>query len=208
MRHGVVILPEHRWPGAARVWLEAERLGFDHAWTYDHLMWRWLRDEPWFASVPTLAAAAAVTSRIRLGTMVAAPGFRHPVLFAKELMALDDISDGRLIGGVGAGAGGYDDQALGAVALPPRDRARDSLSSWSSRTFSCAVTLTHTKGSTLRRGMCACGPVASRCHACPWLSRPPVPGGCVWPRDTLTSGSLWGNPVSSNHVPLSGPCPC
>ncbi len=74
----------------------------DHAWTYDHLTWRNLRDGPWFGAVPTLAAAALVTSRIRLGTLVASANFRHPVPFAKELMTLDDLSHGRFTLGVGA----------------------------------------------------------------------------------------------------------
>ncbi|MFD4832561.1 LLM class flavin-dependent oxidoreductase [Streptomyces uncialis] len=108
MRHGVLILPEHRWVRARERWVLAEELGFDHAWTYDHLMWRWFSDKPWFAAVPTLAAAAGATSRIALGTLVASPNFRHPVNFAKELLSLDDISGGRIVCGVGAGAEGYD----------------------------------------------------------------------------------------------------
>ena len=40
------------------MWREVEDLGFDHAWTYDHLAWRTLAGEPWFATVPTLTAAA------------------------------------------------------------------------------------------------------------------------------------------------------
>ena len=81
MRLGVLILPEDPWPDARRKWQRAEQLGFDHAWTYDHLAWRGLRDSPWFGAVPTLAAAAAVTSTIRLGTLVASPEVRHPVPF-------------------------------------------------------------------------------------------------------------------------------
>ncbi|MFD0856850.1 LLM class flavin-dependent oxidoreductase, partial [Actinomadura adrarensis] len=113
MRHGVMILPEHRWPQARDVWTRAERMGFEHAWTYDHLMWRWFKDRPWFATIPTLTAVAAVTSRIRLGMLVASPNFRHPVNLAKELMTLDDISDGRLVCGVGAGADGFDARIRG-----------------------------------------------------------------------------------------------
>ena len=70
---GVVILPQERWAVQRAQWVEAEQMGFDHAWTYDHLAWRSLADEPWFATVPLLAAAAAMTSRIRLGTWVASP---------------------------------------------------------------------------------------------------------------------------------------
>lgn len=124
MRFGVVILPEHRAARARELWRRAEELGFDSAWTYDHLMWRWLRDEPWFGCLPTLTAAAGVTSRIRLGTLVASPAFRHPVTFAKELMTLDDLSGGRVICGVGSGAGGYDEEVLDGKGLGPRDRAR------------------------------------------------------------------------------------
>ena len=72
-----------------------------------------LRDATWFASVPTLAAAACVTSTIRLGTLVASPNFRHPVPFARELLTLDDISGGRLTVGIGAGGHGWDATVLG-----------------------------------------------------------------------------------------------
>ena len=114
MRLGVVLLPEQRWlADGRRTWQEAEALGFSHAWTYDHLAWRTLRDEPWFGAVPLLAAAAAVTGTIRLGTLVASPNFRHPVPFARELLALDDVSGGRFTLGIGAGGEGWDATMLG-----------------------------------------------------------------------------------------------
>jgi alkanesulfonate monooxygenase SsuD/methylene tetrahydromethanopterin reductase-like flavin-dependent oxidoreductase (luciferase family) len=114
---GVVILPEQRWPVARSLWQQAESLGFDHAWTYDHLAWRSLRDGPWFTAMPVLVAAATATTSIRLGTLVASPNFRHPAVFAKELVALDDVSGGRAIGGVGAGGTGWDAEMLGVPAL-------------------------------------------------------------------------------------------
>lgn len=113
MRTGIVILPEYRWPEAESKWRRAEEYGFDHAWTFDHLGWRSLVDGPWFSAVPTLTAAACVTSRIELGTAVASPNFRHPVTFARELLALDDISQGRFTLGVGAGGRGYDTVVFG-----------------------------------------------------------------------------------------------
>lgn len=113
VRLGVVILPEHRWPGAAERWARAEALGLDHAWTYDHIAWGDLRDSTWFAAIPTLTAAAMVTSTIRLGTLVASPNFRHPVPFARELLTLDDISGGRVTVGIGAGGQGWDAGILG-----------------------------------------------------------------------------------------------
>ena len=95
MRLGVLILPEFGWQTAQSVWRRAEELGVEHAWTYDHLAWRSFRDSAWFASIPTLTAAAIATERLRVGTLVASPNFRHPVPFAKELVTLDDISGGR-----------------------------------------------------------------------------------------------------------------
>src|SRR5687768_4817719 len=117
MRVGVIVLPEQRWSDASSRWRRLDEWGFDSAWTYDHLAWRSLADGPWFATVPTLAAAAGVTSRIRLGTFVASPNFRHPVPFAKELMGLDDISGGRFVLGVGAGGTGFDASVLGTNEL-------------------------------------------------------------------------------------------
>jgi alkanesulfonate monooxygenase SsuD/methylene tetrahydromethanopterin reductase-like flavin-dependent oxidoreductase (luciferase family) len=103
MRFGITILPEHRWREAAPRWRRAEELGFDHAWTYDHLVWAGLPDSPWFGALPTLTAAATVTTRIQLGTFVSSPNYRHPYLFFRELMTVDDISGGRLLCGLGTG---------------------------------------------------------------------------------------------------------
>ena len=122
-RVGALILPEHRWEAAAPLWARAEALGLDHVWTYDHLAWRSFRDRPWFGAMPTLVAAAAVTTTIRLGTLVATPNFRHPVPFAKEVVALDDIARGRLTVGLGAGADGWDATMLGQDPWSPRERA-------------------------------------------------------------------------------------
>ncbi|HEY3535553.1 MAG TPA: LLM class flavin-dependent oxidoreductase [Pedococcus sp.] len=112
MRFGITILPEHRWSVAAPLWRRAEELGFDHAWTYDHLVWAGLPDSPWFGALPTLTAAAGVTDRIRLGTFVSSPNYRHPYAFARDLLAVEDVSGGRLICGLGTG-GDLDAQILG-----------------------------------------------------------------------------------------------
>jgi alkanesulfonate monooxygenase SsuD/methylene tetrahydromethanopterin reductase-like flavin-dependent oxidoreductase (luciferase family) len=123
MRLGVVILPDERWADGGTRWTRAEELGFDHAWTYDHLAWRSLRDSTWFSAVPTLTAAALVTSHIRLGPLVSSPNFREPVAFAKELMTLDDVSEGRLTLGIGAGGEGWDATMLGQQPWSRRERA-------------------------------------------------------------------------------------
>jgi len=120
MRFGLAILPEHPWSVAEPMWREAERMGFDHAWTFDHVTWGGLPDSPWFGAVPTLAAAAAVTERIGLGTFVSSPNNHHPVQFMREVLALDDISGGRFLLGVGAG-GDLDSRIMGED-LALRDR--------------------------------------------------------------------------------------
>ncbi|MFH7337178.1 LLM class flavin-dependent oxidoreductase [Streptomyces sp. KHY 26] len=123
MRLSTVILPIHRWAEGQKTWRRAEDLGFHAAYTYDHLSWRSFRDGPWFGAIPTLTAAAMVTQRMRLGTLVTSPNFRHPVTLAKELISLDDISGGRVTLGIGAGGTGFDATALGQDPWTPRERA-------------------------------------------------------------------------------------
>lgn len=122
IRVGVAILPEVD-PARDDRWARAEAYGFAHAWSFDHLAWRSMADDPWHATVPVLAAAALQTSRIQLGTFVASPNFRHPVLFSKELMTLDVMSGGRLLVGIGAGGPGFDAAVLGHPELSPKGRA-------------------------------------------------------------------------------------
>jgi alkanesulfonate monooxygenase SsuD/methylene tetrahydromethanopterin reductase-like flavin-dependent oxidoreductase (luciferase family) len=124
MRLGVLILPDTSWAENVRRWRLADELGFDSAWTYDHIWWRGLRDSAWFAAIPVLSAAAAVTERIRIGLMVASPNFRHPVMTAKEAIALDDISAGRFTLGVGSGAPSAGDaEVLGGQQLSVTERS-------------------------------------------------------------------------------------
>lgn len=127
LRLSTVILPVTRWhEGGKERWQRAEELDFHTAYTYDHLSWRTFRDGPWFGAVPTLTSAAAATDRLRLGTLVTSPNFRHPVTLAKDLITLDDVSDGRITLGIGAGGNGFDATSLlktGEEPWTPRERA-------------------------------------------------------------------------------------
>lgn len=111
-RIGICVLPEYSWPEAKVIWQRVEELGAAHGWTYDHLSWAGLPDSPWHSTFPFLTAAAMVTERLPLGTFVASPNFRHPALFAKDAVTLDDISGGRFLLGLGAG-GDVDSRILG-----------------------------------------------------------------------------------------------
>ncbi|WP_245927332.1 LLM class flavin-dependent oxidoreductase [Nocardioides silvaticus] len=97
----VVLWPIHDWPDMAATWRRAEELGFAGGWVYDHLAWR--GHTPWDDAYASLAAAAAVTSRIRLGTLVTTPNFRTPIPTASAIRTIDRISGGRLTLGIGAG---------------------------------------------------------------------------------------------------------
>jgi probable F420-dependent oxidoreductase len=80
----------------------AEEVGFDSLWLGDHLLYRDPDRGPWEAWT-TLAALAAVTSRIQLGPLVACAGFHPPGLVAKMAASIAEISGGRFVLGLGAG---------------------------------------------------------------------------------------------------------
>ena len=124
MRLSAVILPWQRWGEARSTWERADDFGLYAAYTYDHLSWRNFRERTWFTMVPTLVAAAQVTKSIRLGPLVTSPNFRHPLLLAKDLLAIDDVSNGRLTIGVGSGATGYDATVLGEAPWSVAERHR------------------------------------------------------------------------------------
>ncbi|MFP1623736.1 LLM class flavin-dependent oxidoreductase [Streptomyces sp. 5K101] len=113
MRISVCILPDRPFREAAPTWWRAEELGFHAAYSYDHITWAGLPDSAWYGAMPTLAAAAGVTARIRLGTLVSSPNYRHPVPLAHDVVTLDAISEGRFVLGFGAGSPDADAVVLG-----------------------------------------------------------------------------------------------
>lgn len=99
----------------------AEELGFDSVSVGDSML-----AKPRFAPVPTLAAVAAITTRIELTTSILQPHLRHPVQLAQEWATLDALSGGRTTLGAGLGTGARDLVAaeLAQVGLSYRTRAR------------------------------------------------------------------------------------
>jgi alkanesulfonate monooxygenase SsuD/methylene tetrahydromethanopterin reductase-like flavin-dependent oxidoreductase (luciferase family) len=92
----------------------AEELGYDHVWTWDHLLAIFGEpDQPIVEGYTALAAVAQATSRVRLGLFVGANTFRNPGLATKSAITLDHISDGRAIMGIGAAWNELEHRAFG-----------------------------------------------------------------------------------------------
>jgi probable F420-dependent oxidoreductase len=111
----------HRWVTLA------EKLGFDSLWVTDHL----LRAEAmyatsWLEPLSTLAFASSITHSVQLGTGVLLLPYRHPVLLAKELATIQQLSSGRLILGVGTGWSPDEMRAMG-TSVSVRGRRTDEV---------------------------------------------------------------------------------
>jgi probable F420-dependent oxidoreductase len=93
---GVTVLPDPPYQRFIELLQLAERQGFQYGWTYDsHVLWQ--------DSFPTMALAAQVTDTLKLGHMVTNPGTREPTVVASAYATLQDISEGRMIMGIGRG---------------------------------------------------------------------------------------------------------
>jgi probable F420-dependent oxidoreductase len=94
-----------RWPELRQMARTAEGIGLDSIWVGEHLLYRYPNrpsNGPWEAW-SAMAALAAVTERVQIGPLVACAAFHNPAVLAKQAAALDEISGGRLILGLGAG---------------------------------------------------------------------------------------------------------
>ena len=98
----------------------AERMGYDSVWVGDSIT-----SKPRLEPLNAMAAIAARTHHVKIGTAVMLTALRHPVHLAHSVATLDNISNGRIILGVGAGRG---DNAMyvkehAAVGVPIKERA-------------------------------------------------------------------------------------
>ena len=121
------------WPTPQRDWSEvrdlahqAERGPWHGIWYADHFMPN--SDDGTTVSGPVnecwsmIAAIAAVTNRLRIGSLVSPTTFRHPAVLANTAASIDQISSGRLILGIGAGWQVNEHRAYGVDMLGPADR--------------------------------------------------------------------------------------
>jgi len=96
--------PLDAWRRTTEVAIQADRLGFESIWLFDHFHTvPDPTDEITFESFTSLSALAALTSRVRLGHIVICTAFRNPALTAKMISTMDSISGGRVDLGIGAG---------------------------------------------------------------------------------------------------------
>lgn len=126
-------VPRFHWPGGpenmgtklAEIARMADRSGFSSLWVMDHFyqvgQGYGLPEEPMLEGYTALAYMAAVTSRVRLGTMVTGCFYRHPGILVKTVTTLDILSGGR--GMLGIGAGWYEREAKGMGAPYPETAA-------------------------------------------------------------------------------------
>ena len=92
----------------------AEEIGLDSLWVGDHLLYREPDRGPWDCWA-TLAWLAGVTERVELGPLVACTAFHPPGLLARQAAAVDELSGGRFVLGIGAG---WNEDEFRAFGLP------------------------------------------------------------------------------------------
>jgi probable F420-dependent oxidoreductase len=195
MKVGLVLViaehPELRRPYSYQktreIALQAEEAGFDSLWLYDHLLYRpegkptigiW---ECW----TFLSALAEATNKVNLGTLVACNSFRNPALLAKMAITLDEVSNGRLILGIGAGWNRPEYEAFGYPFDHRVSRFEEALQII--RPLLTAGCVDFAGKYYTARG-CEIRPIGIRTH------RPPLMVGCSEPRMlrlTAQYADLW-----------------
>jgi alkanesulfonate monooxygenase SsuD/methylene tetrahydromethanopterin reductase-like flavin-dependent oxidoreductase (luciferase family) len=126
MKFSVWPSPERSWTELASLARTAEAQGWHGLWFADHLMPNSedgrSMDGDVFECWSILAALAAITERIRLGSLVSPVTFHHPAVLAKRAAAVDHVSNGRAVLGIGAGWQVNEHRAIGVELPPPGER--------------------------------------------------------------------------------------
>jgi F420-dependent oxidoreductase-like protein len=117
--------PAEAWARTVAVARQAEDLGFESIWLFDHFQTvPRPEEEITFESFTALSALAMATSRVRLGHLVSCAGYRNPALVAKMISTMDVISGGRMELGLGAGWKADEWRAYGYGFPSLRERQR------------------------------------------------------------------------------------
>ncbi len=124
--HFGVTIPQIKrtWAEARAAAVEFESMGFDSLWVCDHLYGPQSPQTPILEAWSLLAAVAAVTSRVELGTLVTPAGMRNPAQLGKVIATVDNIAGGRIIAGLGAGWMPREFTDFGVPFHPTRERLR------------------------------------------------------------------------------------
>jgi F420-dependent oxidoreductase-like protein len=128
MKLGVMIEGQHglTWERWRRIQARTEELGFESLWRSDHFMSLVGRDDEALETWVSLTLTAAETTRLTFGPLVCSMTFRHPSLLARMAAAVDQLSGGRLVLGVGAGWNEPEHRAFG-LPFPPVKQRMDML---------------------------------------------------------------------------------
>jgi alkanesulfonate monooxygenase SsuD/methylene tetrahydromethanopterin reductase-like flavin-dependent oxidoreductase (luciferase family) len=121
VRFGVITIQGGAYDALADRWHRVEELGWDSLWISDHTTSQYptlIGYEAW----SLMGALARETRRVRIGTLVTQVSLRHPVLVAMAASTIDQVSNGRLELGIGAGGAPKDEAALGVAATSPAER--------------------------------------------------------------------------------------
>jgi probable F420-dependent oxidoreductase len=125
LRFGVTLPQIKRsWAETSACAREVDALGFDSVWVCDHVYGVPLPNLPILEAWTLLSAVAAITERVKLGTLVTPPFFRNPAILAKQIATIEQIAPGRVIAGLGAGWFPREFEQTGCAFPSTRERLR------------------------------------------------------------------------------------